>query len=51
MPNEVRVKLSDALLPAGLVGERDNAPHTIVFGHYWMEWPLVPLAPIYHALR
>jgi hypothetical protein len=47
LPKEIRSKLPDAPLPAGLLGERDNDSRLTFFGHYWMEWPLLPLTTIH----
>jgi Calcineurin-like phosphoesterase len=43
--DHVRAKLPEALLPAGLLDEFDDDPRPIVFGHYWMKWPLELLTP------
>ena len=47
LPNEIRVELPDEPLPMGLIDQCHDASCPIFFGHYWMQWPLVPLTPIH----
>jgi len=47
VPEKFRVQLPHEPIPSGLLGNRDEDSRPVLFGHYWMEWPLVPLTPIH----
>ena len=45
LEDDLRAELPEAPLPSGLLDERDDDPRPILFGHYWMKWPLKLLTP------